>query len=883
MKKTIKWFSLVEIIISVSIIIIITAIAVTNYSWMQDNSNNSKVSADLKSLENSFSSYLTENEQLPLPDWNQKFYEEDTSYSHNYEDWSTFWVSGFVSENTLPKKYLNYLPTDPNTNQYYWYAKTKNFLAFEVSWVVTKDWVYKSIVMWNWWWEKWPFNLIRDHISPNFVYDNSTEYFPYNPKEKLLIWKINSFSWNLKINNRNISQTEINEIEIRQLDEITVSTWWIVDIYCSDGSNFKLWDKSSSSQLVLTNMKYNSDNNMFTSLKLLLNFWWIWTKSPKMSWNSDFEVYTPDAVASVRWTIFWVTKNTSSTNIVLVKWKLEVNKINTPTDLVKNLKEETDISTSTLSWASITMENWKSFLIVKELDEIKWLEQKPWTISTSNTWALNQIPNEVKNEIINGWWEINENIQIDDTDLEIPDFKNTAMTWIIRIKQRKVFDNSTNLQLINNWSGTTIKTNLDKNYYLSGVLLNLYNWKNNISVCSFWRKKICTKSIIINIDKTNEKIELPEIKVPNKVDKTDYKKIEFEGWKNVPYWIWTNYTDEKKVKELIDLYKEVLEIKKPNNNEFDKYYSISWSLNYDKFITDNLAPTKLWYKSLLKNSSKLEWKITDEKLKLRFWLSYDETKSKIENHLKNDYYEIYAYDWYNNYPFSPKIITGTINKGWNLAKNIIPKYENGAFSWYYENPAPDYTTIYTLTWTKLTFNQNIITDNAKKWVFINNIDRDNLYYEFNNSWYNNYKNIVFELNIRWSSLNRWDTNKEYTLLWFNNVTSSSIGRYIFINDKKIKLKTSSTWEKEIFNIDNIDNNKYYKIRIFLNKKDSSNFLINKLELYDENNKKIWSEDIENNNSVRLDEFNKIYIWSNSNLNNQLNDIIDYFKIYVKII
>ncbi|MEA3387284.1 MAG: hypothetical protein U9Q66_02650 [Patescibacteria group bacterium] len=48
---------------------------------------------------------------------------EDTAYAHGIED-NPFAVSGFITENTLPKKYMNYLPLDPKTNQYYGYAKT---------------------------------------------------------------------------------------------------------------------------------------------------------------------------------------------------------------------------------------------------------------------------------------------------------------------------------------------------------------------------------------------------------------------------------------------------------------------------------------------------------------------------------------------------------------------------------------------------------------------------------------------------------------------------------------------------------------------------------------------------------------------------------------
>jgi hypothetical protein len=42
-------------------------------------------------------------------------------------------VSGFVTDDTLPKKYLNQLPLDPKTQQYYAYAKTLDTNNYELA------------------------------------------------------------------------------------------------------------------------------------------------------------------------------------------------------------------------------------------------------------------------------------------------------------------------------------------------------------------------------------------------------------------------------------------------------------------------------------------------------------------------------------------------------------------------------------------------------------------------------------------------------------------------------------------------------------------------------------------------------------------------------
>ncbi|MGB2111297.1 MAG: hypothetical protein ACPHY8_05725 [Patescibacteria group bacterium] len=60
-----------------------------------------------------------------MPDGNNNFYSIDTSYSHDYENENTYGVHGFITQNTLAKKYIDVIPVDPRTNSYFAYGKTK--------------------------------------------------------------------------------------------------------------------------------------------------------------------------------------------------------------------------------------------------------------------------------------------------------------------------------------------------------------------------------------------------------------------------------------------------------------------------------------------------------------------------------------------------------------------------------------------------------------------------------------------------------------------------------------------------------------------------------------------------------------------------------------
>jgi len=64
-----KAISFVEIIISISIIVLLASIWLSYKASYDDNKFNTKVESDLASLNNSFLSYKQENSTLPNPGW----------------------------------------------------------------------------------------------------------------------------------------------------------------------------------------------------------------------------------------------------------------------------------------------------------------------------------------------------------------------------------------------------------------------------------------------------------------------------------------------------------------------------------------------------------------------------------------------------------------------------------------------------------------------------------------------------------------------------------------------------------------------------------------------------------------------------------------------
>ena len=72
-----KAFSLIEVLISVSIIIILAIVATSTSNNLKNNSNNSKVISDLNTIENALVAYKTEKSSLPKPNGNVNNFQID--------------------------------------------------------------------------------------------------------------------------------------------------------------------------------------------------------------------------------------------------------------------------------------------------------------------------------------------------------------------------------------------------------------------------------------------------------------------------------------------------------------------------------------------------------------------------------------------------------------------------------------------------------------------------------------------------------------------------------------------------------------------------------------------------------------------------------------
>lgn len=565
-----KGFSFVEIIVTISIIAILWVVATTTSSTFTNNTNNSKVTADIGTVELSLTQYQEELKELPTPKWNIKFYLKDTSYAHGPKD-NPFAVSGFITETTLPKKYMNYTPLDPRTNQYYWYAKTFwTWSMFELAWVNMNNWEYESVVRWTYDWENGPYSLVKSYNWNDFVFDTSKKHFPYNPEERVLIWNISDYTGNIEINSLELwiisnPNDIINHVLIKW-DIIIVEKDSSANIIFSDGSQVSLWSTEEKTELAIADMIFTEENNLFTDIKLVLNIGSVFTQAAKLDSKSNFEVYTSDTVAAVRWTIFWVRKTTNDwTNIVVLRWAVKVEKntsnFNSFDDLINNTNNiQRESIISSVIWTddiiNVNKDEAEKWLTIKKENDLS------FNSPSSNTWALTKIPEVIKERIIDNIWIINNSVQVivnkvsiePETNifLEINNLLRSEWTslllnnWDNIYELKNQWDNWGTEWLVLNWLKELNLINTDTEINFNDIVLNKKEIELTFCKTKIGWEKTCTKEKNIWLEKsfitdhlkwnnnkvTEEMIELKEQNIDNKIPDTaePEPKIQKYSW-----------------------------------------------------------------------------------------------------------------------------------------------------------------------------------------------------------------------------------------------------------------------------------------------------------------------------------------------------------------
>lgn len=137
MRRKLAWFTFVEMIVVITILVVLSAIwflSYTSYLW---ESRNAKRISNLTNVYDLFQFYKT-SAQLPLPE----------NYLQLSFSWEVIWYQWYLSSQILSDLNIKeYLWKDPKYWDYYTYYLTRNWRYFQFLWYLEDESSYEPIIV----------------------------------------------------------------------------------------------------------------------------------------------------------------------------------------------------------------------------------------------------------------------------------------------------------------------------------------------------------------------------------------------------------------------------------------------------------------------------------------------------------------------------------------------------------------------------------------------------------------------------------------------------------------------------------------------------------------------------------------------------------------
>lgn len=160
-KKLKKWFTLVELIVTILILSILWLIAFMSFQWYSQNARDSLRMSDISNIKKVVEFYYSEKSLYPIP----------TKYSNISYSWATVWMEWTFWEDTLTNvKHMSKAPYDPLKNNEYTFSVTNLLNSYQVWYALEWNSVFsrnnifiektyasydtmKSAITWNYNWK----------------------------------------------------------------------------------------------------------------------------------------------------------------------------------------------------------------------------------------------------------------------------------------------------------------------------------------------------------------------------------------------------------------------------------------------------------------------------------------------------------------------------------------------------------------------------------------------------------------------------------------------------------------------------------------------------------------------------------------------------------
>lgn len=534
LKLNISWFTLVEVLVAITVIAILTTIGFFSYISSTTKARNSVRTKDLADITDAINLYKTQNTTLPDPDW------DTSTWVINGKlvviEW-IFWDRVSTVFN------LKNLLTDPLNNTNYIYSKSYDNLYFQVAATLEKEnkysyfWdttyaansaSYSARVTWNYlwyikystWWltylanlpsliynYSWTTNEVNDLFSSwvYFVIDNGAN-LPYQLKD------------NMKINN---ASTDSVITSITKSDSVTLTWVDVTDIIKSKKSISQIFNTSTIS-----------------------SFWYSKDVVKKVLWDSDIlSDTTIDEIKQCDWVWDWITVPLScgnwnpypkSCNDILTNTWISFSWSNTPTAVTYSWTSSTKFKnwiylidpdgtwtgTSTTVYCDMNDDNWWWTYLINPYSYSTWTSL--WlnlTYTAGNGWTC--LNNWV---IVNPSWPSNYYMYV--IYRCAWDSVNSTMSWSNVLW-------ATKLRMVVNafWVGSYIKLNwVDTTNPSLSAWYNVFaaeSWSCSLNACrwsNWWTWRTDVKPRIYNIS-------------------WDFIVTAWGTWDGNRWWWWAVYTN----------------------------------------------------------------------------------------------------------------------------------------------------------------------------------------------------------------------------------------------------------------------------------------------------------------------------------------------------
>jgi len=307
MKNSKKAFTLVELIVVITILAILWTIAFISLQWYSKDTRNSVRLSDLSNINKMLWIKMVTAGKVPVPD----------NYVEITASWVTLNYQGEAWGNVLPALWVSNWWKDPKDETYYTYSTNTNLTKYQLLWfmegdaiasVLTETFAVSDLseravkVYWD---DVW---ILLDSVT-NIpltetvdVVNTTTNYKITFTDESLIEWTWTTLFSSIYNRNENL----LNNKELAKLDESLVGYW---DMETMTGSY--LWDLS----------KYWNYWTLNGSILVWWENWKSW-KATYFDWTDDFiEIINPnlinDSMSSITISA-WV-------RIDIVLWYLDIN------------------------------------------------------------------------------------------------------------------------------------------------------------------------------------------------------------------------------------------------------------------------------------------------------------------------------------------------------------------------------------------------------------------------------------------------------------------------------------------------------------------------------------------------------------------------------